>query len=277
MRMLLGVLLAVAFGGAASDCPMDKEIAEGMYWIYEAELIAYSSPGLVFSYEFTLTIQTEQRLESPPPAGFEGLSPLQGWSLRVTLDKPWERRAETVAIWQASEGSIIRWPIPVLFVADQDFLYPFLFAAATVGIARRPDGSAVLVRDIQGPGGEIIPVRVELNVGQGDGVPARVAEFGEACRVDYKAEAWGREHQGSAWWSDKVQGWVYAEGEVTELRSLVLRYRIELKDWWGHWAPHARPRTPCLRTLCFLYLAWRENCSRTTISERARRSPVPGS
>lgn len=230
-------LLFAAFGwGLAFACPMDQELAEGMYWTYQVEVRTYYSPGMVFNYNFTLTIRAVEKLEaSSLPASFESLLPfIQGWSLKVTLDLPWEQREETLPFWRVSPViPIVQWPLPVLFVVDQDFLRPFLLAPATVGIVRGPDGAAVLVRELQGPKGEIIPVRVELIVVQNDDASVAVEEFGEVCGVDYKAEAWSREHRGSAWWSKAVPGWVYAEGEeVSELRAPLLRYRIKLKDWW---------------------------------------------
>ncbi len=232
MRGLLRMLFAVALGGAAFGCPLGEDLAEGMYWTYRVEVTDYFSPWTVSTHEFTLTIQTDQRVEgSPCPACPEGL--FQGWSLEATLDEPWERRTETLTFWQVAPAvSIARWPLPVLFVTNQ-VLPHLVLAAATVGIVRNPDGSAVQTRVLQGREDALLRERVALTVNYGQGTSTSAGEFWATCRVDYEAEGGSGEHHGTAWWSSEVQGWVLAEGEVTHLHSVILRYRIELTDWGG--------------------------------------------
>lgn len=230
MRGVLPTLLAVALGGAVFGCPLTEDLAEGMYWTYRVEATDYLNPWTVSTHEFTLTIQTGQRVEgSPCPTCPEGL--FQGWSLEAVLDTPWERRTEPLTFWQVAPSvSIARWPLPVLFVTNQ-VLPHLVLAAATVGIVRDPDGSAVQTRVLPGGEGALLRERVALAVDWGDGIPTPAGEFRETRRVDYEAEGWSGEHHGTAWWSSEVQGWVHAEGEVTHLHSVVLRYRIELTDW----------------------------------------------
>lgn len=172
------------------------------------------------------------RIESSPcPACPGGL--FQGWSLEAALDEPWERRTETLTFWQvAPVVSIARWPLPVLFVTNQ-VLPHLVLAAATVGIVRNPDGSAVQTRVLQGREGALLRERVALTVNYGNSIPTHAGEFCGTCRVDYEAEGSSGEHRGAAWWSSEVQGWVLAAGEVTDHPSVILRYRIELTDWWG--------------------------------------------
>lgn len=231
MRGFLPTLLAVALGGAAFGCPLGEDLAEGMYWTYRVEVTDYLSPWTVSTHEFTLTIQTGHRVEgSPCPACPEGL--FQGWSLEATLDTPWERRTEALTFWQVAPSvSIARWPLPVLFVTNQ-VLPHLVLAAATVGIVRTPeDGSAVQTRVVLGREGAPLHERVALTVNYGKGISTPAGEFWETCRVDYEAEGGSGEHHGIAWWSGEAQGWVHAEGEVTQLHSVIVRYRIELTDW----------------------------------------------
>ncbi len=232
MRGLARLFAAVAFGGAAFGCPMEAELNEGMYWTYRVEARDYFSPWTVSTQEFTLTIRTAHRIEgSPCPACPGGL--FQGWSLEAAFDTPWERRTETLTFWQVAPAvSIARWPLPALFVTNQ-VLPHLVLAAATVGIVRNPDGSAEQTRVHQVQEGALLRERVALTVRYGEGTSTPAGEFWGTCRVDYEAEASSGEHRGKAWWSREVQGWVYAAGEVTLLRSPILRYQIELTDWWG--------------------------------------------
>jgi hypothetical protein len=202
-----------------------------MYWTYLIQ-VTENRPFGTFSYEFTLTIRVVGEAdESLCPHYHKWL--FKGWAFEAALVKPWEERSEIFCYWQPISNVLItiaRWPLPTLYVTE-NASHPMLLAAAVTGIFQGPDGLALREVTVLAPEGAAFLERVKLVSGEGKPSATLAVQFPEGCRVDYEFIGRTGWHSGSAWWSSKAQGWVYAQGEAS--MGYLLRYRLELINWWG--------------------------------------------